>query len=63
MADSCPNAANHTKAPMGYLQWHKWAREMMKTHQQIICDGCRRYAIWVPKEQSDMKKDGSIAGG
>lgn len=47
--ESCPNARNHTKAPRGYLSWHEWAEKMMETHTQIICEGCGRYSIWVPK--------------
>ena len=63
--DNCPNAHNHTKAPRGYLAWHEWADEMMKTHTQVICDGCKRYSIWVPLTagEGEAMKDGSIAGG
>lgn len=45
----CPNAAQHTPSPDGYLAWHEWAEEKAKTHTQIKCSGCGLYAIWVPK--------------
>jgi hypothetical protein len=31
----CPNAANHTPAPTGYLEWQDWAAKKAKTHKQI----------------------------
>ena len=50
--DACPNAHNHTKAPRGYLEWSEWSEEMSKTHTQIICNGCGRWSIWVPKAEA-----------
>jgi hypothetical protein len=47
--DTCPNLAEHTPQPSGYLAWHDWARRMAKTHRQKRCKGCNLYAIWVPK--------------
>lgn len=37
----------HTKSPVGYVQWHEWADKKSKTHKQIKCLGCNRYAIWI----------------
>jgi hypothetical protein len=30
----CPNAANHTDGPAGYLAWHAWADAMGRTRCQ-----------------------------
>lgn len=46
---TCPNGANHTKEPSGYLQWHEWAEHKSRTHRQRRCPGCRLYKIWVPR--------------
>ena len=46
----CPNNANHTPSPAGYLAWFKWAEKMMQTHDQTICPGCGLWKLWVPKE-------------
>jgi hypothetical protein len=45
----CPNAAEHTPAPSGYVSWHEWAKRMGKTHHQQRCPGCDLLKIWVPK--------------
>lgn len=45
----CPNEANHTYQPNGYLQWHEWAKTKIKTHKQVRCFGCGLYQIWVKK--------------
>jgi hypothetical protein len=45
--EDCPLRALHTPEPEGYIQWHAWAREMGRTHDQRRCDGCGLYAIWV----------------
>lgn len=47
--EMCPNKAQHTPQPDGYLEWHDWAEGMAKTHRQIQCDGCKLWAIWVLK--------------
>lgn len=48
----CPNAANHTPDPEGYLQWHAWAARMARTHRQVQCADCGRLAIWIPKKKT-----------
>ena len=48
-AKDCPNIDQHTKSPEGYMSWHHWAREKIKTHKQIKCDGCDYYSIWIPR--------------
>lgn len=47
-AQPCPNGADHTPAPAGYLAWHEWAETMSATHQQQRCPGCGLLAIWEP---------------
>lgn len=46
--DPCPQVDQHTPAPSGYLAWHEWAEEMMRTHTVRRCPGCGLYAIWIP---------------
>jgi hypothetical protein len=50
MSKECPNSANHTQSPTGYVQWHEWAHKMKDTHEQTKCPGCGLWAIWVPKQ-------------
>jgi hypothetical protein len=45
----CPNAADHTPAPIGYLAWHEWAEERSRTHDQEECPGCGFWCIDHPK--------------
>jgi hypothetical protein len=46
----CPNEAEHTPEPHGYLAWHEWADAKSKTHRQTRCSGCGRLAIWKPRK-------------
>jgi hypothetical protein len=39
----------HTPAPDGYLPWHSWAQKAFKTHSQVRCRRCGKWAIWLPK--------------
>ena len=48
----CPDAAHHTPAPMGYIARQEWAKRMSKTHQQITCQSCGLYVIWLPKVEA-----------
>ena len=50
--DRCPKVADHTKAPSDYLAWHAFAERMSKTHDQIRCDGCGYWMIWVRRPKS-----------
>lgn len=43
---TCPQRHRHTKAPVGYLDWHAWAERKARTHRQVQCPGCGRWAIW-----------------
>jgi hypothetical protein len=51
MTERCPNLANHTPMPDGYLARQERAEELMRTHRQTRCPGCGLWAIWVPKGQ------------
>jgi len=42
---------DHTESPDGYIQWHEWAKEKGKTHNQKKCGECGLYKIWVLKKQ------------
>lgn len=39
----------HTPCPIGYIQWHSWAKDKMKTHDQEQCKSCGLWAVWVKK--------------
>ena len=45
----CPNSANHTPAPRGYLAWHEWAERMSQTHEQRRCEVCGLWVVWVER--------------
>ena len=45
----CSNEAAHTEGPKGYVEWHEWADEMIKTHDQTKCAVCGLYKIWTLK--------------
>jgi hypothetical protein len=45
----CPVRESHTLSPQGYVAWHNWAEQKAKTHRQVKCKGCDRYAIWIPR--------------
>jgi len=36
----------HTECPEDYINWHKWAGEMEKTHYAVRCPICGEFAIW-----------------
>lgn len=46
---TCPNQAEHTDLPEGYLFRHEWANKKVQTHDQCQCPGCGLWAIWLPK--------------
>jgi hypothetical protein len=49
-AYDCPDAATlHTTHPDGYIAFHLWADDMVKTHKQKVCPTCGYLAIWEPK--------------
>lgn len=45
-AEGC---AAHTPCPDGYVQWHEWAEWINKTHRNVACPDCGKFAIWVPR--------------
>lgn len=51
----CPNKANHTPSPRGYVAWHEWAEQMQKTDTQIACESCGLWAIWLPHVDADRE--------
>jgi hypothetical protein len=55
LTPSCPQAAQHTPEPDGYVVWHFWADEMSKTHDQQRCPGCGLWKIWVPNARAASK--------
>jgi hypothetical protein len=56
----CPSFHDHTPCPDGYIQWHAWARRMMRTHRQIRCTGCGLLSIWIPRKSLTEKSHGSL---
>jgi hypothetical protein len=47
--EDCPLRAQHTPRPEGFLPYVAWAEAKSRTHRQLRCAGCHRWAIWVPK--------------
>ena len=50
---SCPRAELHTSCPSGYIAWHGWADEMVKTHRAQRCPGCHLWRVWVSKKTKE----------
>ena len=50
--EQCPNRANHTEGPGGYIAWHMWAEKVSKTHDQSVCPGCGFWLILTPKPKA-----------
>ena len=46
----CPREPDHRYGPLGYLAWHDWAEERMKTHRQERCE-CGLFLLLVPKTE------------
>jgi hypothetical protein len=45
----CPNLANHTPLPDGYIE-RRWEMERLgRKHTQTKCPDCGLWAIWVKK--------------
>jgi hypothetical protein len=42
----------HIPAPIDYLNWHMWAEQKSKTHEQRQCGGCGLWAIWVRRSKA-----------
>jgi hypothetical protein len=43
----CPNSAEHTPCPTGYVDWHEWAASMhYQRRTQHKCPGCGLLKIW-----------------
>jgi hypothetical protein len=51
---ACPNQAEHTPCPTGYVNWWSWAERMNRTHGQRQCEGCGRWAIWYERPPGEL---------
>jgi len=51
--NTCPNRAEHTYGPAGYVDWFEWASKLGAKHRHVQskCPGCDRYLIWTPKPE------------
>jgi hypothetical protein len=47
--ECCPNAAEHTDGPSGYVAWFEWAARAAKKSKQTRCPGCGLFKIWTPR--------------
>lgn len=43
---------DHTPCPSTYVEWSVWAEKKSKTHEQVQCDECKRWAIWRKKQKA-----------
>lgn len=57
-ADDCDHIEDHTACPSGYIQWHAWAEDMAKTHNNVKCAHCGFWAIWEPKAKTALNTTG-----
>lgn len=48
-SSDCPDVANHTPVPDGYVEYADWADEHRETHVQRQCPTCGFWSIWTPK--------------
>lgn len=48
MSDSAgrPKCITNPFMDKGYLEYHMWAEEKLKTHRQMKCKTCGLYHIW-----------------
>jgi DNA-directed RNA polymerase subunit RPC12/RpoP len=51
-AETCPDRAQHTSDPAGYIAWHERAEKKAKTHDQHQCPTCGYRVIWKRKSKS-----------
>jgi hypothetical protein len=55
----CPNNVfheAHTPHPRGYTAFFDWCKHMSKTHRQVRCPLCGKYAIWERKNTRPKKE-------
>lgn len=46
--NECPNRHRHTQSPTGYMEFFEWSEGMGQTHEQVRCEGCGLWVVWVP---------------
>lgn len=51
--DPCPLEHLHTKGPATAGSFMLWMVKMRRTHKQVMCEGCKQYKIWEPKEKKN----------
>jgi len=55
---TCKNHTNDGPAfgalETGYGAWVAWAETMSKTHAQVRCQQCGKWAIWLPKDEAHI---------
>lgn len=45
-SEECPNIANHTRCPDGYVARADWAYRKGRRHKVIQCPECGLWVIW-----------------
>ena len=51
----CPNVGNHEPHPLGYTDFHEWARVKNRTHKNSACPGCGLYTIWTERIKKPVR--------
>ena len=51
----CPNNANHEASPLGYCEWHEWAKAKNRTHKNSKCPDCGLFKIWTERPPKKVK--------
>ncbi len=54
IATPCPNDANHTPHPAGYIALADWADDALVVADNVYCEGCGQPVIWTPK-RADLR--------
>jgi ribosomal protein L37AE/L43A len=49
------STCKHTPCPSGYVNWHMWAEQKDKTHDQHRCPACGRWRVW--RKRADTKEE------
>lgn len=53
----------HPDEPKGYIQRRAWAEKMLKTHRQVLCQVCKLWTSWEPKDMQEDAREEFVVWG